>query len=221
MKDILKFLEALEANNNREWFDINRERYKGVRLKVLDLADKLIKEISKFYDLSHDLKPNECIFRINRDIRFKKDRTPYKTNMWIEISRYGRRHLVKSWMPCFYLHIQPWNQSFIAWWLYSPSLATASIIREAIDQKWSDFKKIINKIQKSKSFDLYNESLKTSPRWFTKDNANIELLKLKHWIFERPVSDKEMKWGEFEKDLVRDLKKLAPFVEWLQDRIDE
>jgi len=221
MKEILRFLEELEANNNREWFDINRERYKGVRLKVLDLADRLIKEISRFYDLSQDLKPNECVFRINRDIRFKKDKTPYKTNMWIEISRYGRRHLVKNWMPCFYLHIQAGNQSFIAWWLYSPSLRTAWIVRDAIDQRWSDFKKIVNKIQKSKSFDLYDESLKTSPRWFTKNNSNIELLKLKHWIFERPVSDKEMKWKEFEKNLIKDFKGLAPFVEWLQRQLND
>lgn len=221
MKEILKFLEELEANNNREWFDIHREEYQKIRKEVLALADRLIKEISKFYDLREDLKANECIFRINRDIRFKKDKTPYKTNMWIEISRYGRRHLPKNWMPCFYLHIQPGNNSFIAWWLYSPNFMTAWVIRDAIHQKWSEFKKIINKINKSGSFDLYEEAIKTSPRWYKKDNPNIELLKLKHWIFERPVNDKEMRWEEFEKELVKDFKKIAPLVEWLQDQLKD
>jgi uncharacterized protein (TIGR02453 family) len=80
MKEILKFLEDLEINNKREWFDLHREEYQKIRKQVLALADRLIKEISKFYDLSEDLKANECIFRINRDTRFSKDKIPYKTN---------------------------------------------------------------------------------------------------------------------------------------------
>ena len=80
MKDILKFLEELEINNKREWFDVHREEYQNIRKEVLALADRLIKGISSFYDLGDEIRPNDCIFRINRDTRFSKDKTPYKTN---------------------------------------------------------------------------------------------------------------------------------------------
>lgn len=212
MNEILKFLEELEVNNNREWFDENRWKYKVTRGKVLAMASRLIKEVSKFYDLWDNLRPNDCIFRINRDTRFSKDKTPYKTNFWIEITPNWKR----GWLPCFYLHIQPGNQSFIAWWLYMPDSHTTGTIREWIDKKWKDLKKIIDKVLKYESFYLYEDAVKTSPRWYKKDNPNIELLKLKHWIVERPVSDKEIKWEYFEKNLIKDFKKLAPFVEWLQ-----
>lgn len=217
MKEILKFLEELEVNNNREWFDINRERYQSIRKEVLALAGRLIKEVSKFYDLGYDLKANNCIFRINRDTRFSKDKTPYKTNFGIEITPTWKR----GWLPCFYLHIQPGNQSFIAGWLYMPDSRTTGIIRGWIDKKWKDLKKIIDKILKSELYILYDESVKTAPRWYKKDNPNIELLKLKHWIVERPVSDKEIKWEDFEKELVKDFKKISPFVEWLQDQLKD
>lgn len=212
MKEILKFLEDLEVNNNREWFDIHREEYQKIRKKVLELADRLIKEISKFYDLWDEIRPNDCIFRINRDTRFSKDKTPYKINFWIEITPNWKR----GWLPCFYLHIQPGNNSFIAWGLYMPDSQTTGAIREWIDKKWKDLKKLIDKILKLESFYLYEDAVKTAPRWYKKDNPNIKLLKLKHRIVERPVSDKELLGKEFEKVLVKDFKKMAPFVGWLQ-----
>lgn len=212
MKEILKFLEELEINNKREWFDENRERYQEIRKKVLALADRLIKSVSSFYDIWDELRPNDCIFRINRDTRFSKDKTPYKTSFWIEITPNGKRW----WLPCFYLHIQPGNQSFIAWWLYMPDSQTTWIIREWIDKKGKNLQKMIDKILKSELFYLYEDAVKITPRWYKKDNPNIELLKLKHRIVERQVSDKELLGKEFEKELVKDFKKIAPFVEWLQ-----
>ncbi|MFZ2151280.1 MAG: DUF2461 domain-containing protein [Candidatus Absconditicoccaceae bacterium] len=212
MKEILKFLEDLEVNNNREWFDIHREEYQKIRKKVLELADRLIKEISKFYDLGDEIRPNDCIFRINRDTRFSKDKTPYKINFGIEITPNGKR----GGLPCFYLHIQPGNNSFIAGGLYMPDSQTTGAIREGIDKKGKDLKKLIDKILKLESFYLYEDAVKTAPRGYKKDNPNIKLLKLKHRIVERPVSDKELLGKEFEKVLVKDFKKMAPFVGWLQ-----
>ncbi len=217
MKEILKFLEELEINNKREWFDVHREEYQKIRKEVLALADRLIKEISKFYDLWDEIRPNDCIFRINRDTRFSKDKTPYKTNFWIEITPTWKR----GWLPCFYLHIQPSNQSFIAWWLYMPESKTTGIIREWIDKKWKDLKKIIDKILKTEQFYLYDEAVKTAPRWYKKDNPNIELLKLKHRIVEKPLSDKDIISKDFEKNLISDFKKISPFVWWMQNIIDK
>ena len=91
-------------------------------------------------------------------------------------------------------------------------------VRAGIDKKGKELKKIIAKIQ---GFDLYDAAVKTAPRGYKKDNPNIALLKLKHWILESEISDKELMSGEFEKDVMRDCKKLAPFVEWLQERVSE
>lgn len=214
MKEILNFLQELELNNKRERFHSHQEEYQFIRKQVLSLTDRLIIAISEFFDLP-DLRPGDCVFRINRDTRFSNDKTPYKTNFWIEISQNWKRH----WLPCFYLHIQPWNNSFIAGWLYMPDSETTSIIREWIDQNWEKLQKIINKIWKSKKFYMYEDSVKTSPRWYKKDNPHIELLKLKHWILERKISDKELLSPEFEKTLITDFKELSPLVEWLQDTI--
>ena len=100
-----------------------------------------------------------------------------------------------------------------------PDSESTSIIREEIDKNWEKLQKIINKIWKAKKFYMYEESVKTSPRWYKKDNPNIELLKLKHWILERKISDKELLSPEFEKTLITDFKELSPLVEWLQDTI--
>jgi len=215
MQQILHFLEQLELNNNREWFLAHQEEYQKIRKSVLALAERLIKQISEFYDLPFDMRPGDCIFRINRDTRFSKDKTPYKNNFGIEISQSWKR----KWMPCFYLHMQPWNHSFIAAGLYMPDSGATAVIREAIDKKWKDLQKIITTINKTKEFYLYEDAVKTSPRWYKKDNPQIALLKLKHRIFERQIEDQELVSKDFEKKVVKDFQKLSPFVEWLQDEI--
>ena len=125
MKKILDFLETLEVNNTREWFHGHQEEYAAVRKQVLALAQTLIDEISTFFELPYDMKPGDCIFRINRDTRFSKDKTPYKINFGIEISQNGKRHGA----PCFYLHIQPGNNSFLAGGLYMPDSKITEVIR--------------------------------------------------------------------------------------------
>jgi len=223
MDKILKFLEDLELNNKREWFLQHQEQYQSIRKSVLAIANRLIRSISDFYDLPYDLKASDCIFRINRDTRFSKDKTPYKTNFGIEITRNWKR----VWLPCFYLHIQPWNASFIAGGLYMPDSKTTGKIRETINKNWKQLKKVIDQILRpawpvgrSESFYLYDDAVKTSPRWYKKDNPNIELLKLKHWIMERQVTDKEMLSVDFEKKLIQDFEKMSGFVEWLQNALN-
>lgn len=100
-----------------------------------------------------------------------------------------------------------------------PDSQTAGIIREWIDINWEKLQKIIDKVLWSKKFYLYDDALKTSPRWYKKDNPNIELLKLKHWIIEREIKDKELLLLKFEETLIQKFKKLSPFVEWLQNTI--
>ena len=213
MKKILDFLETLEVNNTREWFHGHQEEYAAVRKQVLALAQKLIDEISTFFELPYDMKPGDCIFRINRDTRFSKDKTPYKINFGIEISQNGKRHGA----PCFYLHIQPGNNSFLAGGLYMPDSKITEVIRAWIAEEGKKFQKIIDNVLAGDSFYLYDEAVKTAPRWYKKDSPHIELLKLKHRIVEKPLKDSELLSKDFEKNIVKDFEKIEPFVSWLQD----
>lgn len=213
MKHILSFLEELEINNKREWFHAHQEEYQSVRKQVLALAQKLIDAVSNFYELPYDMKPGDCIFRINRDTRFSKDKTPYKTNFGIEISQGGKR----QWDPCFYLHIQPGNNSFIAGGLYMPDSKVTEIIRKWITEDGKKFQKIIDKVLDGNKFYIYEEAVKTAPRGYKKDSPYIEFIKLKHRIVEKTLKDSELLSKDFEKNVVKSFEKIEPLVSWLQD----
>ena len=103
MKEILGFLKDLEANNTREWFDQNRERYDLTRKKFLAVAEILIHEIRQFDEEIPVLNPKDCIFRIFRDVRFSNDKRPYKANYGSYIAKGGR----KSGYAGYYIHVQP------------------------------------------------------------------------------------------------------------------
>ena len=103
MQEVLNFLSELKENNNKEWFDQNRNRYEACRKKVLFLTELVIHEIAKFDPEIGILEPKNCVFRIFRDVRFGLDKTPYKTNMGSYIAKGGRKSIGAG----YYLHIEP------------------------------------------------------------------------------------------------------------------
>jgi uncharacterized protein (TIGR02453 family) len=124
MDTVLTFLKDLEQNNNREWFNDNKKRYEESRDKVIFLTELMINEIGKFDSQVRGLSPKECVFRIFRDVRFSKDKRPYKTNFGSFICKGGR----KSMNPGYYFHIQPGN-SFIGGGIYMPPAVPLKAIR--------------------------------------------------------------------------------------------
>lgn len=214
MKHLLDFLSKLKKNNNREWFEANKEQFLKSKEDLEIFTDKLIHHINKFdKKIDPNLKGKDCLFRIYKDVRFSKDKTPYKTNMGANISPGGR----KSSIPGYYLHIEPGN-CFLAGGYYMPDAENLNAIRQEIDYNKSEFLKIMN----NKAFKSYFNGLdeidvlKTVPKGYSKDHELIEVLKHKHFIVSYSFDDKLISDPNSIKEITTVLKAMFPFVEFLR-----
>lgn len=168
----------------------NKERYDLARENVIDFTSKLIKLMHKVDPaLSPDLDAKKCVMRIYRDIRFSKNKTPYKNNFGISLPTTG----TKLGGAEYYLHIQP-GKSFIAGGYWMPEANHLKAIRQEIDYNGHDLTTIIDDPEFVKLFGDFRaqDKLKTLPRDYTADNKNIELLKLKSFIVMHALTDKEI-----------------------------
>lgn len=193
MKQTLDFLKKLHQNNERDWFNDHKKEYEAAKKELKTLIASLLEHFTNKIDSAFStLAPKDCIFRIHRDVRFSKDKTPYKNYMGAVIHPNGR----KTEKPLFYLHIAPNDNSFLAVGVYQPNKEYIKKIREEIDYNAEELQAIFNKKDFKKYFDkfaeLENGMLKTAPRGYPKDHPNIELLRLKHFIVEKPITDKEL-----------------------------
>jgi uncharacterized protein (TIGR02453 family) len=139
MHSILSFLETLEANNTTERMHAHQPEYKTAKQAALDLAQYAIDQITLFDNSIDAIEPKETLFRQAKDIRFSKDKSPYKTNMGIVIAPGGK----KSIFPCYYIHLQPGNRSFLAGGLHCPEANVQHAIREYLSTKHQSFTTII------------------------------------------------------------------------------
>ena len=212
-KSTLKFLKDLEQNNNRDWFQANKKSFEAAQDNVTALAGYLIGEIGKFDPAVASLDPKSCVFRIYRDIRFSKDKSPYKTNLGAYISPGGR----KSMQPGYYIHIQP-GQFFVAAGKHMPDASELLKIRTAIASDPKAFKKIVEKRSFVENFgELHGESLSRPPKGFTEDSPVIEYLKLKSYTVAKDYcNNKLITSAEFPKPIVKDFKAMFPLVNYLR-----
>src|SRR5687768_15678218 len=167
----LEFLSKLAENNNREWFNSYKSDYEKSRENVLDFTAKVITGLSKFDNtIPVDLNPKDCVMRIYRDIRFSKDKTPFKTNFGIAISANGKNF--KG--PGYYVHIQP-GKSFVAGGSWFPEAEELKAIRQEIDYNGSELRMILKEPSFIKEFgDLDREgALKTTPKGYSSDHEDI------------------------------------------------
>jgi uncharacterized protein (TIGR02453 family) len=190
-QESLEFLKDLANNNNREWFLNNKDRYDKARENVIEFTAQLLKEMHKVDPAIDDtLDPKKCVMRIYRDIRFRKDKTPYKTNFGISLPTQG----LKLGGAEYYLQIQPDGNSFIAGGYWLPEAAHLKAIRQEIDYNAHDLRQIIDDKEFIRLFGDFKlqEQLKSVPREYSADNENIDLLKLKSFIAWHKLTDKEM-----------------------------
>jgi uncharacterized protein (TIGR02453 family) len=214
---ILKFLKDLAKHNDREWFQKNKERYLEAKEGFDSLVAEVLGELAKFDKGLSGLDAKKLAFRIYRDVRFSKDKSPYKTNMGAGFSPNGK--LVQE--PGYYLHLQPGNKSFFAGGIYMPDAANLSKIRQEIDYSLDKLNKVIKGKKFKSMFDGFDEfdKLKTMPKGYPKDHPAIELLKLKSLIVSRAFTDKEVTDKKFMKALTETAKTIKPLNDFIKEAI--
>ncbi|MBL7932647.1 MAG: DUF2461 domain-containing protein [Bacteroidia bacterium] len=215
MEKTLAFLKKLKSNNNKEWFDKNKEQFLEAKTEYEAFIDSVIKGIRSFdKKISADLKGKDCVFRIYKDVRFSKDKTPYKTNFGASINPGGRKSLVAG----YYLHCEP-GKSFLAGGVYMPEPNLLNAIRQEIDYNPDAFLKIL----KSASFKKYfkgldsEDALKTAPKGYDKDHPHIDILKNKHFVVSHDLSDKQLLDKNAVKNILDGFKSMHPFLEYLRE----
>ncbi len=215
LKKSLLFLAQLQDNNDRTWFNANKSLYNEAKYEFEEFINALI-PIARSVDPEIDVtNARECTFRIFRDVRFSKNKLPYKTNFGAFISKGGR----KSPYAGYYIHVEP-GQSFVGGGIYMPESKYLNAIRTAIYENAEKFKGIINK-QKFKTYfnEIYGEKLKSYPRGFPKDFEDMELLKHKHYAVTHPVEDSFWNSDKTQKNLKEIFEAQYSFNTFLNDAI--
>lgn len=182
------FLQAVKENNNLEWMNKNRDLYHMERDNFYVFVEKLILQVQKLDKSIWNLSVKDCTFRFNKDIRFRKDKSPYKTNFWVIIREEG-----KKWNGAgYYVHIEP-GKCFIGWGNYNPKKLTLQRIRSNIAKNYTQIEKIINASVFKKTFGVVQgDRLKRVPKGFDKNHKAGELLKMKSRTVQHFVSDKKV-----------------------------
>jgi uncharacterized protein (TIGR02453 family) len=214
MKTIYTFLKQLKNNNNKEWFDLHKDQYLKAKEEHEALIDEVIKGIRKFdKKIDPSLTGKQCTFRIYKDVRFSKDKTPYKTNMGASINPGGKKTMTAG----YYLHCEP-GKNFIAGGVWMPEAEMLQAIRQEIDYNPKPLLKILGSASFKKYFKGLDEEdkLKTVPKGYDKTHPHIELLKNKHFLVSHELSDKEMNAANNVKTIVDGFKAMYPLMEYLR-----
>ena len=214
----IKFLTRLQKNNNKPWFEANRKLYEAAKADYALLVEKIIDATAKFDAPIGSLKAKDCTFRINRDVRFSKDKSPYKSNMGASFSAGGK----KANVPGYYFHCEP-GQSFAAGGFYMPEPIALVKLRQEIDYSFDEWKKIIN----AKSFKKYfvkgiegTGSLVRPPKGYDENNPAIEFIKMKGFIVSRPITDADLQHKNLVSEIAKTFEAMKPFIDFLNRAID-
>jgi len=207
----LHFLTDLSQNNNRDWFQENRKRYDAAKADFTKLTENVLTEVSTFEELGNT-QPKDCVFRINRDVRFAKDKRPYKNNLSMAIGPGGRH----SGRIDYYLQIQPGDQSFLGAGMWSPTTEQLAKYRQEVDYNAAELKKIIeNETFRNYFPEIHGATLKTTPKGFSKDHPEIELLRRKELFFSHRFKDKEVLSKEFILEILHAIHLIKPYCDFL------
>ncbi|NQU33899.1 MAG: DUF2461 domain-containing protein [Bacteroidetes bacterium] len=212
---VLEFLSDLKENNNRDWFNDHKEYYDEARNEFVQLVESLIPSLAINNPLMANLEIKDSIFRIYRDVRFSKDKSPYKTQMGAYLAPGGRKSIYAG----HYIHVEPDN-SFLAGGSYCPPGDKLKKIRSEILYNTDEFKSIINTSDFKNLFgDISGSKLKRPPVGFPKDFEDIELLKFKDYTIFNPITNQEIDNPGFLKNAISIFEKMNPFNDFLNRAI--
>lgn len=212
----LKFLKDLKKNNNKPWFNANRKSYDAAKLDFIAFIDAVIEKHGKKDPSIVHLAAKDCIFRINRDVRFSKDKSPYKSNMGASINSGGK----KSMTAGYYFHCEP-GAAFVGGGLYMAPPDQIKNVRQEIDYNWKEFQKIIHSKKFKAVFgDLSTEGdmkLSRPPKGYEAENPAIEYLKLKSWVGMQQFSDADLTSKDLVKKVCTNFETLQPLLLFLNE----
>lgn len=209
---ILEFLQGLAIHNNKEWMEANKETYNEAKTSYIELITALLDRLKEFDPGVSSLTAKDCIFRINRDVRFSKNKAPYKSNFGASISEGGK----KSASAGYYLHLQPGNESFIGGGLYMPPAEHLKKIRQEIDYNAPELLKIVSEKHFEHCFGvIQGDKLARAPKGYSPDHPNIEFLKLKSYVVLHKLSDEDVRAKGLIQNLTEKSRAMKPFLDFL------
>jgi uncharacterized protein (TIGR02453 family) len=208
---LFPFLIDLKLNNNREWFASNKGRYEKEKKLFDAVIIDLIQEFKDFENMD-GVQLKDCSFRIYKDVRFSKDKLPFKTWFSASFSEGGR----KSGLMDYYLHFEPGDKSFIGGGMYAPSPEQLLKFRQEIDYNAQNLKNIIYAPEfKIRFGEAEGDSLKNAPKGFEKEHVDLDLLRKKQFFFWQKFTDEEVSNDQFIPHLMQSAKILKPFLDYL------
>ncbi len=208
---VFDFLKQLSKNNNRDWFNKNKAKYIAAHEIVIAFADELLMEMQK-HDKIEEQTGKKTLFRIYKDTRFSKDKTPYKKNFSGGFTRSG-----KSLRGGYYFHLEPGN-SFAGVGFWGPESDDIKRIRQDIDLNYKAWKKLLANKTIVKTFGkMDGEKVSSAPRGYSKDHPAIELLKYKQYLFGKDFTDKQVMSPGFAKELSKTFKAIRPFFDYMSE----
>ncbi|HWB90197.1 MAG TPA: DUF2461 domain-containing protein [Puia sp.] len=214
----LKFLKDLKKNNNKPWFEKHKDLYIGAKEDIEDLVEKVIAGLGKTDTEIANLQPKDCTYRIYRDVRFSKDKTPYKINMGAYLNKGGKKFPTAG----YYMHFEP-GRNMAGGGLWMPMAPELNKVRQEIDYSLAEWEKILGNRAFKKSFSEgleKEEILSRPPKGYSVDNPAIGYLKLKSFIVTRPFTDAEVQSKSFLRELVRTFESMKDFVGFLNRAIE-
>ncbi|MDA7501816.1 DUF2461 domain-containing protein [Chitinophagales bacterium] len=207
-ESVFKFLKTLEKNNNRDWFAENKPKYLKVNEHFKAFAEEINEGMQK-----QDYIDKMKVYRIYRDVRFSKNKLPYKNNFSCGFSR-----ATKALRGGYYLQLQPGGNSMVGAGFWQPETSDLKRIREEIANDAAPLRKIINSASFKKHFgELGGEKLKTAPRGYPKDHPAIDLLRYKSFVVRNYFTDKEVQAPGFAKVVLKYFKATRPFFDYMSE----
>ena len=213
----VQFLKLLNKNNNRDWFLKNKPNYDAAKENFLNFVNEVLTGIQKFDPTLNELMPKQCVFRINRDVRFSKNKDPYKNNFGASFSKGAKKINAAG----YYFHLEP-GASFIGGGLWMPEAPDLQKLRQEIDYSFKEFTSILGNSKFKNTFGSLSSEAKLSrpPKGYEIDNPAIEYLKLKSFTAIVPIADKEILDAAILKHTLSVFKTLSPLVQFLNSAID-
>lgn len=206
------FLEDLHKNNNRDWFQANKAVYEQNHKDLIAFADDVLSQLNE-HDVIETESGKKSLFRIYRDVRFSKDKSPYKTHWGA-----GFKRASKLRRGGYYVHIQPGGNSFVGGGFWGPNKDDLQRIREEIATDATELRQIIADPNFVNTFGtLDGEQLKRAPKGFDPDHENIDLLRYKQFIFSKNFTDKEVFAADFSTQVDQVFQAMRPFFDFMSE----